>query len=563
MDRLNHMKWIVLLIIAAVYYPLFFSQGTLSSGDWPYVYPEHMRELSVFEPPYIWLEPYYRATAKLGFLLGLSWEILERLFWFLPIVVVCMYGSYRLTKSWIGTLVYTTNTYVIMLIDGGQLGVAMSYAFVPLVAEAFKSVMRAGAKHLFRFSVLFALLCMLDVRVGYIAGILCVLMLGVSILTVRTTSSDRKEMMKHSLVALCIAVFLNAFWLIPLLISGTGILTGSAGGVYTSTDALTYFSVARFPQTLGLLHPNWPENIFGKIYLMNPVFLVLPFIAFAGLLARNSIQKTVAVYTCVGLAGVFLAKGVQDPFGMIYEWLFQYVPGFMMFRDPTKFYVLIALSYSVLISGVMTHISKRVRIAPVLFGVLWLSMIHPVWTGRVDGTFTPQEVPDEYRMLKNVLVSDQSSYATFWIPQRQRFGFSSQTHPSFDATGKLEVDSIDVILDWFELPEAHTQMREWQVRYVIVPYDSEGELFLDGYEYCDRCRTRIVNRLEQRGWLERVDSFTQNAVFEVKDHQQYVYGERDSTNSSVRSGLAITAGTAVCVILMYLFVWKKANAPHS
>ena len=54
-------------------------------------------------------------------------------------------------------------------------------------------------------------------------------------------------------------------------------------------------------------------------------------------------------FALLGLVGAFLAKGASPPFSEINSWLFQNFPGMNMFRDSTKFYSLIALSYSVLI----------------------------------------------------------------------------------------------------------------------------------------------------------------------------------------------------------------------
>ena len=61
------------------------------------------------------------------------------------------------------------------------------------------------------------------------------------------------------------------------------------------------------------------------------------------------IKKQIRFFLILSLLGVFLAKGSNEPFGQIYIWLFEHIPGFVMFRDPTKWYMLIAVSYSVLI----------------------------------------------------------------------------------------------------------------------------------------------------------------------------------------------------------------------
>ncbi len=51
----------------------------------------------------------------------------------------------------------------------------------------------------------------------------------------------------------------------------------------TNPGMLHFLSFADFSHTLAFLHPNWPENLFGKVYFLQPEFLLLPVIAFSAL----------------------------------------------------------------------------------------------------------------------------------------------------------------------------------------------------------------------------------------------------------------------------------------
>lgn len=55
-------------------------------------------------------------------------------------------------------------------------------------------------------------------------------------------------------------------------------------------------------------------------------------------------------FALLALLGVFLSKQVAPPGGVIYKILFEYFPGFSAFREASKFFVLIAMSYSVMIA---------------------------------------------------------------------------------------------------------------------------------------------------------------------------------------------------------------------
>jgi hypothetical protein len=155
------------------------------------------------------------------------------------------------------------------------------------------------------------------------------------------------------IIPIGIAGLLHAFWIVPLLITRQN-PAEQLGSFYTTAEAVRFLSFAKFENTISLLHPNWPENIFGKTYFMRPEFLILPILAYGSLLfvykTKDLRLKTYVLYfAMLGLLGAFLAKGANEPFGEVYLWLFGHFPGMIMFRDPTKWYTLVAISYSMLI----------------------------------------------------------------------------------------------------------------------------------------------------------------------------------------------------------------------
>lgn len=117
-------------------------------GDWPFYWPEH---LSSFTLPEIWssvwptglggnqaiilpLKLYLHGVVFLFVnRFGLPWEIIQIIFFFGLFIALSVYSSYKLTKSWIGSLIYTTNTWILLVFFGGQIGIALAYAIAPLV----------------------------------------------------------------------------------------------------------------------------------------------------------------------------------------------------------------------------------------------------------------------------------------------------------------------------------------------------------------------------------------------------------------------------------------------
>ena len=159
-------------------------------------------------------------------------------------------------------------------------------------------------------------------------------------------------------------IALHAFWILPAILTHQNPLE-QLGSAYSTTGAVKFFSFAALENALSLLHPNWPENLFGKTYFMKPEFLGLPILAYISLLFISTKEKTkeqkktvqyVLYFALLALIAAFLAKGANDPFGEIYLWMFTNIPGFGVFRDSTKWYVLIAISYSLLIPFSLKHL---------------------------------------------------------------------------------------------------------------------------------------------------------------------------------------------------------------
>ena len=222
-----------------------------------------------------------------------------------------------------------------MIVGGGQMGLALGYALAPLaIGAALKHPLGAG--------VILAFQIMFDPRIALLTLIAMVFLAG----------------LKKTFGAGFLGLLPHLFWLLPTLAAKRELLPAGL----SESGWLGFLSVAEFSKTLALLHPNWPENIFGKTYLMRPGFLVLPILAYAFLLF-NPKSKTILLFALLGLIGAFLAKGVNPPAGFIYAWLFENIPGWQMFRDPTKFYFLVVLAYSFLVPYTLEAISLKVRLS--------------------------------------------------------------------------------------------------------------------------------------------------------------------------------------------------------
>lgn len=534
-------KAIIIFLLLLVYAPWFDISKTLSSGDWSYLYLENIKEFSFPNAGFLWFVPYYQISAKIFVeYIGLSWNFAEKILWFWPFLILSITSSFYLTRSWIGVLIYTASTYPLMLVGGGQMGVALAYSLAPFVLSGFIKLIDNFTLHThnFKFPIglgfVLGIQMMFDPRITYVTLIAVIFYLFLIFIP----NANKRNFILNLyvlLIPILTSLVLNSFWIISLL--RYGLLPEDIER--TSPLGFKFLSFADFSHTFSILHPNWPENIFGKVYFMRPEFILLPVLAYSSLLFfKNQAQKNTKEYwdKCIilffailGLTGAFLSKGSNSPFGGVNEFLFRYFPGMSIFRDSTKFYLLTILSYSVLIpfsiysiqewvkSKIQIKIKKYIPSLFFIFTFLYLIfLIRPAITGELSGTFKSRNVPNEYLQLKSFVSNQSQSFKTFWVPAKQRFGFYSNNHPMVGAFDFFNTHSVNKIIKEFEKKGTQKILKEDSIKYVIVPYDSENEIFLENRKYSEKEYKKTVDSLKKMPFLTLVKQFGKIMVFEIR-----------------------------------------------
>jgi hypothetical protein len=373
----------------------------------------------------------------------------------------------------------------------------------------------------------------LDLRIAYIT-LAAIFLYWLMKLALNTNLKQQASSFLFTfLIPGVISVLLNLFWILPTLVNRQNPIE-ELGAAYSSLGAVKFFSFAQLENSIGLLHPNWPENIFGKVNFMQPEFLLLPILAFAALFFIKKSQDVkegiyILFFALLALIGTFLAKGANEPFGGIYLWSFGHFPGFMMFRDPTKWYTLIALSYSVLIPFTIWKIYvwlgsleklrvfrlAKIFLLLVVAGLLFL--IRPAISGQLTGAFQAVQIPNEYIKLENYLSPQDNFSRTLWIPTVQRFAFYNNQHPTVPAQDLFNLYSNDQLFDKLKQKSTENLLQELSIKYVIVPYDSQGEIFLNDRQYDEKAYQKLVNEIKTISWLKPINGFGRIAVFVVSD----------------------------------------------
>jgi len=466
---------------------------------------------------------------------GLSWQGVTILFWMLPILILGFVGSFLLAKdifklpslwAYLAGALYITNTYFLLVFFGGQLGVAFGYSLIPHVFLRFYRLLQKQNLYTsITFTLWLGLQVLFDPRIVVISGLL----LGLYSLLHYQSILIKKNLLYLIVIPLSIVGLLHCYWILPLLFYPAISISKEFG----TAANVSFLSFADFSHTFSFLHPNWPENIFGKTYFLQPEFLLFPLLAFGSLLLINKIEnpvfkKNILFFCLVALLSIFLAKGTNDPFGNIYLFLINNVPGFSLFRDSTKWYMGIALSYTMLIPFVLYSLTNffksRRRIGLSLSCFIACCLL--IFSLRESTQFLKiQKIPEDYVSFAQELSQTKSFYRTYWFPRWQKYGYFSIYHP---AIGRGEIDNeatLEKEIKLLNTKKFIDTLQAYGVKYIVVPIDTNNEYFVTDRKYNNNKREKIIATLERNPFLKRVSRYKELGVFELPQIHGKLYSE--------------------------------------
>lgn len=577
------LAYLFVFSVIAVVYRGWFMPGVLTGGDFnmtfhsmysnQYIYPyawywNQGSGLGGNAVSLLWIYFNYATTSFIfGEILGLSWRIFERFAYLYPFLLIATISSITLAKyilskkshAVLASLLFVLNTYILMIAEGGQIWILLAYSLSPMALFLFIKTIDTSAggsrglhtKQAILTGLVFSLLMMLELRIAYIilfAGFIYWFLN----FPLRTGLKDLlKTFIFGFIIPGIISLGVHAFWLFPTIFLHQN-LSEQLGAAYTTANAVVFFSFAKFENTISLLHPNWPENIFGKTYFMRSEFLLIPIIAFSSLFFVKKLKNSkealyIIFFIVIALLGAFLAKGANEPFGSVYLWMFDHIPGFIMFRDPTKWYVLVAISYSILIpfsiekiyrwleKKKLPNLSKVFNFHNAFLLALifyFLFLLRPAFFGQLSGTFKPTTVPKDYVNLENYLSTQKTFFRVLWFPQFQRFGLSSSEHPAISAEGFYGKYQIEQLLLKLKTDQAKKVLVESSIKFVVVPYDTDGEIYLKNRRYDSALYLKTLHDISKISYLKKVNGFGKIGVYEITGTKDHFWSPSESLHVS-------------------------------
>ncbi|MBU0570307.1 hypothetical protein KKB40_06070, partial [Patescibacteria group bacterium] len=485
---------------------------------------------------------------------GFSFSILTKILWLTPVLILGVWGMRRLLShlkiegwgNFIGTLFYLINTYILLILDGGQFRIALAYVWLPTSYLAIVKAVGGSLKQKICAGITIAVMAFFDPRFIYILLILLSMNFIYSLFTVakREFVGATLIWIRTGIISGIIFLGISAFWWVPIVILKPSIVppgnAASAGNFF--------LSFTTWKHALLLQHPNWFENVFGKVAPLRYEFLLIPCLVFlAPILVLSKKVKTslrekniVVFWILIALVSLFLSKGSNSPLPNVYPWLFKNIPGFSMFRDSTKFFFLVALSYSVLIGITVDELVKRfnwslvighwsLKVFPLLLTTYYLLLINPVWMGQMTGTFSEPYNKEEFLVVADRFQNDQGFSRIFWIPTKAPLGYSSPTHPAVEASRLVEkrpftigaVGKYETFNFLREAPFMGELFDISGIKYLAYPYPDTRieELKQDNIDYY----YAFLDQLTNLPWVDERVSEPPVAVLKTKKSQDHFF----------------------------------------
>ncbi|HLZ14464.1 MAG TPA: hypothetical protein VKQ34_00555 [Candidatus Saccharimonadales bacterium] len=475
----------------------------------------------------------------IGFLGG-SFDAAVKLTVMIPITLLGFLGPYFVMRRLLGqqfvafvcALFYGTTTYFLLL-ETVQLPIAFVYALSPVVvlcmARALDSM---RLRDWLLFAVVYTIGACYEVRIMYIVTAILALQVVVF--------ADWKQVRKAWWVPLltgAVLVGLNAFWLLPSALGGVG------STITQLTNGLFGNWLFDLPHAITLSASNWTGGATSGGFTLEPILpylWIVPVVAFVPLalgvhILPKPLRAQILFFLPLAVIGIFLTKQVLDPLPQAYPWLYAHFPGFSLFREASKFYLLTAWGYMGLIGlGLMTIR----RIYRSLFWVAAVGIVavacinlRPLVTGDIATLFKGRNMPADYAIVNAKIAADPPMTRALWVPTYSQWAYFDVTHPKVSATAVMgqewayianssDASSLHArFTAMLSGPLAEQAMNAASIHWVVVPLrDSTNDDNI--FNLVGNNRQFYIDTLNNVPWLKRVNAGTQEVALYENTHYQ-------------------------------------------
>lgn len=363
---------------------------------------------------------------------GANWALIERVTYYYPFAIALPVGTWLLAREILGKtrwallapVLAVTNTYFLLtglteipLVLSASIGCFAMVAFI-------RAVRRNSLRWTIATSLIMAIAAAVDVRPVYVTGI----MMLEYVIIISATARSLKVFYRAILVSLASGIlfaFLQAFWLLPTALYN--------GNIQLPIASQPDFNILKLMHGLAGVVAEWTGSQQAPLvqFPLNPLFLITPILAF-GLLVGRRIRAELLWLALIVITFVFLSKTNNPPFGGVYDFLFQHLPGFNLFREGSKFLYPIAIGYSILIPATLVALGKYIgtrrsnKMATghlrtfqlVALGsmlAIGTSSLITLENGSMLSTSVPVTEPSSFRAFTQITQNDTTPGQVLWI----------------------------------------------------------------------------------------------------------------------------------------------------
>jgi len=228
----------------------------------------------------------------------------------------------------------------------------------------------------------------------------------------------------YSLFLILYSLLVNAWWLLPFIyqVLHPGYFqTLFAAG--TDVGTLKFISEHTSLFEVSRLFYGYQPSYFFPIsnyyhYLLAPtVMMILVVLIFMVSLFRKK-SKFEIFFLALAWVSVILASGTRPPFGFVYQFLWDHIPYFHIFRTTNRFNLWTMVSYPILLGFLYQHL-RRSRLAHYSLFFILTSILLSAWpllSGDIYGQLQPHQIPNDYYQLRDFLQQQPGDFRVMSLP---------------------------------------------------------------------------------------------------------------------------------------------------
>jgi hypothetical protein len=550
----------LLIFIAIISHIEWFNiHSILTSGDWQFRYSDLLKDFLGGWNTWVSFESFGLINIQMSTfpLRGFVWFVLAQLgFPYDLIVKITLlffidFGGFlfpyilakRLVKdsfvSFVASLTYATTIYF-LIIQTRHLFIAFIFCLLPLIIYFFdKALKNNKIIDWVVFSIIFIIGFIYELRMMYIVCLVLFLYFIAFYL------KKIKSYLLTGLFSTSLILLLSLYWIMPFVLIANNNIFSETVGRRLFGDHL--FSVN---QAFTIFRWSWTGGFEDRSFVVQPIqwyLWLIPLTALTSLIFKNKYRKKILFFAFLFLLGVFLTKQSVEPLSTSYLWLYKFFPGFNLFREASKFYMITAFAYLGLTSYTLLHL-KNSKVFKKLYIIFCISLLliaainlKPLITTEIGGIFVDrsEQIPNDYLVLKDFIKKQNIYFRVGWVPAPVSWGYYTDNNPRVAFTefqsSKWNYLQTHIssgmtlpILEPLMYSYSKSAFEQLSVKYFILPIQEKGN-YSDVFESYGgkenpNIRDWYIAELDKINWLKKIDIGTNElVVYENENYKPHIY----------------------------------------